>query len=92
MGIFKIILCILFLDKLNGDFNVGQIVKVKLGLSGYRAEIKKIDGNLITVMNIDLGFCEKVQSDCIYELADDIKKVNKINMFMSQSERKMMLY
>jgi phosphoenolpyruvate-protein kinase (PTS system EI component) len=56
-------------------FKVGDIVKVNTKNSDYRAKIKKIDDNLITVMTIDIGCCKEVPSNCIYELSEELAKV-----------------
>lgn len=57
------------------DNNVGDIVKVTSKTSTYRAKIKEINDNLITVENIDFGYCDVVQSDSIHELSDKLLKV-----------------
>jgi len=54
---------------------VGDIVKVLCKRSQYRAKIKKIDGNLIYVKNIDFGYCELVEPNSVCELPDDLLKV-----------------
>jgi len=56
------------------DFNVGDIVKVVTECV-YRAKIIKVDGNLISVINIDFGYCEVVQSGTICDLSAALKKV-----------------
>jgi len=54
---------------------VGDIVKIVLEKSQYRAKIKKIDVNLICVKNIDFGYCEFVEANSVCELSDDLLKV-----------------
>lgn len=57
------------------DFIEGDIVKVILKNCVYRAEIKNINANSIGVLNVDIGNCDLIQSDSIYELPDNLKKV-----------------
>lgn len=73
--IHKIYLMFFFSATIKYNFKVGDIAKVVKGRLNYRAKIKKIDGNLITVMDIDFGYCEEVPSNCIYKLSDDLAKV-----------------
>jgi len=54
---------------------VGDIVKVLCKISQYRAKIKKIDGNLICVKNIDFGYRELVEPSSVCELPNDLLKV-----------------
>lgn len=72
---------ILFPGKSKKDFNVGDIVKV-VSKCTYRGRIQKIEANLINVINIDFGYCDIVQSDCIYELSDYLQKVKEIYVFL----------
>jgi len=53
---------------------VGDIVKVVTNCV-YRAKITKVDGNLISVINIDFGCSEVVQSSTICDLSAVLKKV-----------------
>lgn len=57
------------------EFSVGDIVKIVCKRSQYRAKIKKIDGNLICVKNIDFGYRELVEPNSVCELPDDLLKV-----------------
>ncbi|KAE9524914.1 hypothetical protein AGLY_014964 [Aphis glycines] len=57
------------------ELSVGNIVKVLCKRSQYRAKIKKIDGNLICVKNIDFGYRELVESNSVCELPDDLLKI-----------------
>lgn len=59
------------------NLKVGDIVKVTSPTcpNNYRAKILKLNDNLITVMSIDFGYCERVQSNSIYELSDELIKV-----------------
>lgn len=54
---------------------MGDIVRVVSKSSAYRGRIQRIDANLIYVFNIDFGYCDIVQSDCICELSDYLQKV-----------------
>lgn len=54
-------------------FNVGDIVKIVLERSQYRAKIQNIDTNLIYVQNIDFGYCEFVEKSSVCELSDEFK-------------------
>jgi len=55
--------------------NVGDIVKV-VNENIYRAKIMKVDGNLISVKNIDFGYHDVVRQDSLYHLTDNLKKVS----------------
>lgn len=54
---------------------MGDIVKVLCKSSQYRGKIKKIDGDLICVKNIDFGYRELVKPNSVCELPDDLLKV-----------------
>lgn len=60
---------------LKSDFTEGDIIKVVSKNCVYRAEIKQINATSIGVINIDTGYWDLIQSDSVYELSDDLKKV-----------------
>lgn len=55
---------------------VGDIVLVNSTKCSYRARVlEKTDTNFVCVVSIDLGYCDSVHVDYIYELSDDLSKV-----------------
>lgn len=54
---------------------MGDLVKVVSPTFDYRARIKKIEDHVITVLSIDFGFSDEVETNYIYELSDELLKV-----------------
>ncbi|XP_029347622.1 uncharacterized protein LOC100166817 isoform X3 [Acyrthosiphon pisum] len=57
------------------ELNVGDIVKIVLETSQYRAQIKDVDSNEIYVQNIDFGYCEFVKANSVCELPDELIEI-----------------
>ncbi|XP_050441642.1 uncharacterized protein LOC126846351 isoform X4 [Adelges cooleyi] len=57
------------------NFQIGNLVKIVLPKSEYRAKIINTNGNEVRVKSLDFGITDQVSTEHVYKLSEELKKI-----------------